>query len=98
MVQLEDGLVARSQKGWPSVSFDVGRLVDFTHALWPAGFYNKTFKWPGWHTWEGMIRRSAGLGRPLTEPETKLQGQWQAFDYGSNNRLWKFRFDERRFS
>jgi sarcosine oxidase subunit alpha len=68
-VPLTQGLVARSQNCWPSVNFDVGRLIDYSHALWPAGFYNKTFKWPNWHSWEGLIRRSAGLGRPLTEAD-----------------------------
>ena len=69
MVPLAEGLVAGSQKGWPSVNFDLGRLIDYTHIFWPAGFYNKTFKWPNWHTWEGFIRRAAGLGRPLTGPD-----------------------------
>lgn len=69
VVPLHDGMVARSQQGWPSVNFDVGRLLDYTHPLWPAGFYNKTFKWPHWHAWEGFIRRAAGLGRPLTGPD-----------------------------
>jgi sarcosine oxidase subunit alpha len=69
MVPLTSGLVARSQNCWPSVDFDAGRIIDFTHFLWPAGFYNKTFKWPNWHTWEGLIRRSAGLGRPLQGPD-----------------------------
>jgi len=68
-VPLSEGLVANSQNCWPSVSFDVGRVIDFTHVFWPAGFYNKTFKWPSWHTWEGMVRKSAGLGRPLTGPD-----------------------------
>jgi sarcosine oxidase subunit alpha len=66
---LTEGLVARSQNCWPSVEFDAGRIFDFSHALWPAGFYNKTFKWPSWHIWEGIIRRAAGLGRPLTEAD-----------------------------
>jgi len=66
---LTEGLVARSQNCWPSVDFDAGRIVDFTHALWPAGFYNKTFKWPGWHSWENLVRHSAGLGRPLHGPD-----------------------------
>lgn len=66
---LEDGLSSRSQKGWPSLDFDVGRIIDFTHGLWPAGFYNKTFKWPGWHTWEKPIRNSAGLGRVPEGPD-----------------------------
>jgi sarcosine oxidase subunit alpha len=62
-VVLGDGLTARSQNGWPSLAFDLGRVFDFTHRLWPAGFYNKTFKWPGWQAWEPLIRRSTGLGR-----------------------------------
>jgi sarcosine oxidase, subunit alpha len=63
MVELTEGLQARSQEGWPGVNFDVGRVLDFTSSLWAAGFYNKTFIWPRWHTYEGMIRRLAGLGR-----------------------------------
>ena len=78
LVPLTEGLVANSQNCWPSVDFDVGRLVDFSHALWPAGFYNKTFKWPSWHTWEGMIRKSAGLGRPLTQPDPDHYEQFNA--------------------
>lgn len=69
LVPLVQGLVARSQHCWPSVSFDLGRIVDFTHTLWPAGFYNKTFKWPRWGAWEHLIRRASGLGRPLTNPD-----------------------------
>lgn len=68
-VPLHHGLVANSQSGWPTLGFDLGRIIDYTHSLWPAGFYNKTFKWPSWHTWEGMIRRMSGLGRPLDEPD-----------------------------
>lgn len=69
LVPLHDGLVASSQNAWPSVDFDLGRLVDYTHRLWPAGFYNKTFKWPGWHRWEQPIRRAAGLGRAPDQPD-----------------------------
>ena len=43
MVPLTAGLVANSQNCWPSVNFDAGRVLDFTHIFWPAGFYNKTF-------------------------------------------------------
>jgi len=57
------GLVATTENAWPSVEFDCGRLLDFTHWLWPAGFYHKTFKWPRWHWYEGFIRRAAGSGR-----------------------------------
>ncbi len=69
LVPLSEELVAKSQNCWPSVNFDLGRVIDFTHPFWPAGFYNKTFKWPSWNTWEGLIRKSAGLGRPLTGPD-----------------------------
>ena len=52
----------KSPGGFPNVNFDLGRMLDFTHRLWTAGFYNKIFKWPGWHWYEGMVRRMAGLG------------------------------------
>src|SRR5210317_2168581 len=35
VIPLEEGLVASSQNGWPTVNFDLGRAVDFTHPLWP---------------------------------------------------------------
>jgi sarcosine oxidase subunit alpha len=60
---LLDGLVAETENAWPNVEFDFGRLLDFTHRLWPAGFYNKTFKWPSWRAFERAVRRSAGSGR-----------------------------------
>lgn len=69
LVLLQEGLVAASQNGWPSVGFDLGRIVDFTHPLWPAGFYNKTFKWPSWGHWEGLVRHAAGLGRTPPGPD-----------------------------
>jgi sarcosine oxidase subunit alpha len=62
MQPLVEGLSARSENGYPSIAFDFGRLIDFTHRLWPAGFYNKTFKWPSWRVYEDLIRRAAGLG------------------------------------
>ncbi len=60
---LMDGHQIKSPIGFPSVNFDLGRVLDFTHKLWPAGFYNKTFKWPNWHWYEGAVRRMAGLGK-----------------------------------
>jgi len=66
MVELHDGLESRSQEGWPSVDFDVGRVLDWTAPLWAAGFYNKTFIWPSWHVYEPIIRRLAGLGQAPT--------------------------------
>jgi sarcosine oxidase subunit alpha len=60
---LIDGHRIKSPSGFPSVNFDLGRVLDFTHRLWPAGFYNKVFKWPNWHWYEGVVRRMAGLGK-----------------------------------
>lgn len=62
-VPLIDGLRAESQNCFPTLNFDFLRLFDYTRPLWSAGFYNKTFKWPGWHSYEWAIRRIAGLGR-----------------------------------
>ena len=62
LARLTPGLAAESQNCFPGVGFDLGRVLDFTRALWPAGFYNKTFKWPSWRWYEGAIRRTAGLG------------------------------------
>jgi sarcosine oxidase subunit alpha len=69
LVALRAGLQARSQAGWPSVDFDLGRALDALSALWAAGFYNKAFKWPSWHVYEPFIRRVAGLGRAPQEPD-----------------------------
>ena len=67
MVELTPQLETNPQAGWPSVNFDVGRALDFLAPLWSAGFYNKTFIWPSWHTYEDIIRRMAGLGRAPNE-------------------------------
>jgi sarcosine oxidase subunit alpha len=62
VTELLSGLEARSHRGWPSLGFDLGRVLDALAPLWAAGFYNKTFIWPSWHAYEGLIRRMAGLG------------------------------------
>ncbi len=61
-VALHDGLVARCGLAWPSVAFDAASINDRFSAVLPAGFYYKTFMWPGWHLFEPAIRRMAGLG------------------------------------
>jgi sarcosine oxidase, subunit alpha len=67
MIELYQDLEASSQSGWPSVGLDFGRALDLVAPLWSAGFYNKTFIWPSWHAYEGVIRRLAGLGRSPRE-------------------------------
>ena len=32
-------------------------------SLMVSGFYYKTFLWPSWKAYEGLIRRAAGIGR-----------------------------------
>lgn len=63
-VELFEGLVARSQNRWPSLTFDLMGINQFLSPFIPAGFYYKTFMWPGsfWLFYERFIRRAAGLG------------------------------------
>jgi sarcosine oxidase, subunit alpha len=69
LVELREGLHAVSVNCWPSVDFDLGALNGLFSSLLPAGFYYKTFKWPGWHWFEPSIRRMAGLGHAPTAPD-----------------------------
>ena len=62
-IALYEGLSARSQNCWPTVKFDLAGAIGFFARLVPAGFYHKTFKWPAWSWYEGLVRRIAGLGR-----------------------------------
>ena len=62
LTPLVDDLRAGTQNSFPSLRFDFGRLLDYTRSFWPAGFYNKIFKWPNWRTFEWAIRKAAGLG------------------------------------
>jgi sarcosine oxidase, subunit alpha len=71
-VALYEGLEAISQNSWPSLKNDLGAMIDRLGPLFPAGFYNKTFKWPR-AAWEAMyepaIRRMAGLGASPSAPD-----------------------------
>ncbi len=65
-VILAQGLVARSQNNWPILRFDLLAFMALGSKLMGAGFYYKTFKWPGWgwhSVFEKLIRRFAGHGR-----------------------------------
>jgi len=63
-IDLFDGLRARSQNRWPSLTFDVSALNNKMSRLLPSGFYYKTFMWPAsfWMKYEYAIRHAAGLG------------------------------------
>jgi len=70
-VELYDGLAARSTSGWPSLGFDIKAMLGTGSRFMPAGFYNKTFKWPRklWPTYEDIIRRFTGFGSAPTEAD-----------------------------
>ena len=72
MIELYDGLVAKSQNRWPSLYFDVGAVNSLASAFLVAGFYYKTFMWPKsfWEKiYEPIIRKAAGLGSASKEAD-----------------------------
>jgi methylglutamate dehydrogenase subunit C len=72
MIELYDGLIAKSQNRWPSLDLDVGAVNSLASAMFVAGFYYKTFMWPKsfWEKiYEPLIRRAAGLGVASKEPD-----------------------------
>ena len=74
MVELYEGLEARSQNCWPSVDFDIGSINGLLAPFLGAGFYYKTFMWPKafWErVYEPLIRRAAGLGRANHLPDPR---------------------------
>ena len=78
-VELADGLVVRSQNHRGSLERDWMAASDLMAPFFGAGFYYKTFMWPGklWEKlYEPAIRASAGLGRLSGEPDP------DAYDHG----------------
>ena len=74
LVPLQDGMALRSIHAWPSLRFDLGAVAGVFGRLIPAGFYYKTFMWPGWHLFEPAIRRAAGLApAPTAPPEGRFE-------------------------
>ncbi len=69
--ELYQNLVAGSQNHWPSLKFDLGAMVGLAGALFPAGFYYKTFiaDPKRWLWYEKRIRRMAGLGEPPADAD-----------------------------
>ncbi len=65
MVDVVEGLAARSQNAWPSPGFDLMAVTSLAAPFFQAGFYYKTFMGPtkgAWMFYEPVIRRAAGLG------------------------------------
>ncbi len=70
--ELYDGLNAKSQNRWPSLTLDIGAVNNIASPLFAAGFYYKTFMWPkfAWKKiYEPNIRAAAGLGHAPTEAD-----------------------------
>lgn len=82
VLELYEGLWARSQNCWPSVNFDVAGVLQNFAALFPAGFYYKTFMGSLWwwnRVWEPVIRRMAGLG--VAAPEADPTSYASRYDH-----------------
>jgi len=68
LVDLQDGLIAKSQNCWPSLGFDLMAVNDALSRFLSAGFYYKTFMGPtrkSWMFYERFIRRAAGMGEAV---------------------------------
>ena len=80
--EVYDGLEAASQNRWPSLRFDLLALSSLLAPVFTAGFYYKTFMWPGafWErVYEPLIRRAAGLGRAAGEADPDTYEHAYAF-------------------
>ncbi|HEX4584381.1 MAG TPA: sarcosine oxidase subunit alpha family protein [Burkholderiaceae bacterium] len=73
-IELYAGLSATSVNCFPGPERDWMALTGLVSGLVPAGFYYKTFMWPGrwWPAYERWIRRAAGLGSAPTAPDPDL--------------------------
>jgi sarcosine oxidase subunit alpha len=63
---ITEGIRVSHQNAWPSLKFDVMRVVDkLGGPFTPVGFYYKTFIRPRrlWPVYEKVLRSAAGLGR-----------------------------------
>ncbi|SLN55918.1 Aminomethyltransferase [Pseudoruegeria aquimaris] len=80
--EIYEGLEARSQNRWPSLSADLLSVNDLLSPFLGAGFYYKTFMWPRsfWEKlYEPVIRRAAGLGALSGAPDTARYDRAYAF-------------------
>jgi sarcosine oxidase subunit alpha len=68
-VLLYDGLEARAVNAWPNAAFDLAAVTGLFAPLLSPGFYYKTFLWPRWGFYSGLIRRMGGLGLAPREPD-----------------------------
>ncbi|WP_350335967.1 sarcosine oxidase subunit alpha family protein [Coralliovum pocilloporae] len=75
VIELFDGLEARSQNAWPSLETDFMAVNSLFSPFFSAGFYYKTFIGPfkkgtkAWMFFEHFIRNAAGLGNASREAD-----------------------------
>jgi methylglutamate dehydrogenase subunit C len=76
-----EGLVARSQNRWPTLSLDFGAILGLAAPIFSAGFYYKTFFGSAkrWMFYEYFIRKAAGLGDAPTQSDPDRFSQRAAF-------------------
>lgn len=82
MVDLVDGLVAKTQNAWPSPGFDLMAVNSLLSPLFQSGFYYKTFMGPtkgSWMFYEPFIRKAAGLGAATGLPDPDRYDMRYAF-------------------
>jgi sarcosine oxidase subunit alpha len=82
ITELYESLEATSQNRWPSLRYDAMAINQLFSPLLVAGFYYKTFMWPGkfWEKlYEPLIRRAAGLGALSMEPDPDVYDRNHAF-------------------
>ena len=60
---LQQGMAIRSTHARGTATHDAFSFLDHFARFIPAGFYYKTFMWPRFRLYEGMIRALAGVGR-----------------------------------
>ena len=80
VVELYDGLVARSQNHVGPLDRDLLAVNDLMSPFFAAGFYYKTFMWPRafWEKlYEPAIRRAAGLGKLSLLPAAAASKTWR---------------------
>jgi sarcosine oxidase subunit alpha len=59
----QNGQIVRHQNAWPSLNFDVLRVIDKFDRRFPVGFYYKRYYKPlAWRIFEPTARKIAGLG------------------------------------
>ncbi len=77
MQELYEGLEAQSQNRWPTLEHDIGALNGLLSPFLSAGFYYKTFMWPGklWEKlYEPFIRKAAvSARRPMRRIPTPMR-------------------------